>query len=301
MKNLLFVLIGLFVFIGCSKDGKEKDTQMPLLMEMFDISPNDTLGLKIFSFAGILRGRFIKDLSSDTIALLGNKNGKLWVQVLQDAQGINGDIKYKKINNFIVNGEFKDKFEIDLGYGEKTIKEINYIRWDGFVFDINYIVFFHDQENFTISTNISGEMYPSWIIYNNTINQSKIRYRGIIADGYIGCQDLNSSVYVYNKKGEPLYRYSYEGDDAIFINLYEFIRYDNYYISRWNAETEEIVWKTKFEKMGQVIDGHEPKITHSLQIKGDVALCTFNITNYDGSKETINIEVDIETGEVTKL
>ena len=72
MKNLFIALIGLFVFIGCSKSFKEVEPEIEInksnlgIMEKFDISPNDTSGLKIFGLA-------VKRDDDDTIALLGNK------------------------------------------------------------------------------------------------------------------------------------------------------------------------------------------------------------------------------------
>ena len=57
MKNLFIALIGLFVFIGCSKSFKEVEPEIEInksnlgIMEKFDISPNDTSGLKIFGLA----------------------------------------------------------------------------------------------------------------------------------------------------------------------------------------------------------------------------------------------------------
>ena len=77
-------------------------------MEKFDISPNDTSGLKIFGLA-------VKRDDDDTIALLGNKQEKLWVQILHVV-----DDNYKKITNFMVDGVFNDRIEIDLGYGENN-------------------------------------------------------------------------------------------------------------------------------------------------------------------------------------
>ena len=53
--------------------------------------------------------------------------------------------------------------------------------------------------------------------------------------------------------------------------------------------------------MGEVVDDHEPKIEDSMKIENNVASCTFNITNYNGSKEMKIINVDIETGEMMKL
>lgn len=302
MKNLLVVLIGLLVFTGCSKNDDRKEYPQNLLMEMFDISPNDTAGLKVFGFAHIKKDT--KNIVNDTIALLGNKNGKLWIHILSTGKDFDVYENCKRVNSFIIDDKFDEEFRIDLGYGQEKVIKLDYIRWDGFAVEMNYMLIFHDQENFAISTNKTGELYPSWIIYNNTINPSKIRYYGIIASGYWGSdvENVYYRSYVCDEKGEPLYKYYHDGwGNAIFVNLYEFINYNYPYISRENAATGEIVWKTQFETMGEIIDGHEPKIEHSMEIKDDVVSCTFNITNYDGSKETKIINVDIETGEIINL
>lgn len=294
----------MFVFIGCSKSDKdENDTKTPFLMEIFDISPSDTSGLKIFGLAQIKKDRDY--ILEDTIALLGNKNGKLWVQTLKcNHNDIIYDGNYKRINSFTINNEFCDEFKIDLGYGEEKIIKLNY--WtDGFATEMNYMIIFHDQENFALSTNLVGEIYPSWIIYDNIINPSKIRYYEVIANGYWGSdyERIYNGGFVCNPKGEILYRYPYPEawGNIIFINLYEIVNCNHSYISRENAETGEVVWKTQFETMGEVVDDHEPKIEYSMKIENNVASCTFNITNYNGSKEMKIINVDIETGEMMKL
>lgn len=303
MKGLFSILIGLFVLIGCSNDDKKDDTPQTSLMNMFDISPNDTSGLKIFGLAQIKKDR--NYILEDTIALLGNKNGKLWVQILKcNRNDVIYDGNYKRINNFTINNEFSDEFKIDLGYGEEKVIKLNY--WtDVFTTEMNYMLIFHDQENFAISTNLVGELYPSWIIYNNTLSPSRLKYNRIIASGYWGhdLENIYARGYVCNEKGEPLYYYPYQEDwnNIVFINLYEYISYYPYYVTCINAETGKVIWETQLEKMGQVIDGHEPKIEHSIKIVGEYVECLFNITNYDGSKKTQIYNVDIETGEITEL
>ena len=124
MKFLL-VLIGVLVFVGCSKSFKEVEPKEEVdssdlfaseIMQKYDISPNDTSGLKIFGFAE----------NNGNFAILGNKNGHLWVQLLED--NLNGT--FKKETNFIVNAKFNDWIEIDLGYGEKKVIEVNYLNWN---------------------------------------------------------------------------------------------------------------------------------------------------------------------------
>ena len=264
---------------------------------MFDINPNDTLGLRIFGLATQIN-------NDDTVALLGNKNGRLWVQMLAKS-----DHKYYKITNFIVNGIFHDNIEIDLGYGEKINKYINYIDWNESV-NVNYFFCYHNQENFAISENRMSDKNDilSWIIYGNNISAKEVVYYDIIVDGYIGSCFVGDNWddgkythwhnYICNEKGEPLYRYKDEFENYTFINLYEYIKYSNNSILRQNAETGKVIWENQLEKIGQVIDGHEPKIEHSIEIVGEYAECLFNITNYDGSKETQTYNVDIETGEI---
>ena len=54
------------------------------------------------------------------------------------------------------------------------------------------------------------------------------------------------------------------------------------------------------EEMGQIIDGHKPKIEYSFQITDNTISYTFNITNYDGSKETKKIKIDTVSGEIIR-
>lgn len=310
MKNLFIALIGLFVFIGCSKSFKEVEPEIEInksnlgIMEKFDISPNDTSGLKIFGLA-------VKRDDDDTIALLGNKQEKLWVQILHVV-----DDNYKKITNFMVDGVFNDRIEIDLGYGEKITNCVSYLGWSQEINNSNYMYVYssHDYKNFTItkdktiigSNDINDVL--SWIICDDKINQSQIFYWNIFADGYLGRVYKNNNsaftphfyTYVCNRKGEALYEYKDEFKDYTFINLYEYIKYSDNYIILQNAEIDEIVWRTQLEEMGQIIDGHKPKIEYSFQITDNTISYTFNITNYDGSKETKKIKIDTVSGEIIR-
>ena len=290
MRNLLLVLIEVLVFVGCSKSFKEvkpeeevdsSDLFASEIMQTYDISPNDTSGLKIFGFA----------YTKENAAILGNKNGHLWVQLLED--NLNGT--FKKETNFIVNAKFNDWIEIDLGYGEKKVIEVNYLNWnDKLNSNYLYYIFWHDQEHF-ILTKYTKDF--AWIVYKNKIFEKQASYHDVIANGYIG-SFFDNKRYVCNEKEEPLYEYNGNGEN--FINLYEYILYSSSGIERRNAETGKVIWETQFEKMGEIIDGHEPKIESSMEIKDDVVSCIFNITNYDGSKETKIINVDIETGKIIK-
>lgn len=293
MKNLVVVVIGLLVFIGCSKNSKDVSPEgMEYFMTNFDLNPIDTIGLRLFGMATIEKN------DSIPLVLLGNKNGKLWVHALKKE----GE-KYKKIINFIVDGDFKDNIEVDLGYGEKVNKCVDYIGWhDGIIGNSNhdYKIFLHDYKNFAISgiktIDDEAKNLLSWSIYDNKINLSRIYYFDIITDGYIGA---NECVWICDLKGDPIYEPQTSGD--IFINLFECIKYSSNSIIKQNAQTGKIIWETQFAKMGQVIDGHDPQIEHSMEITGDIISCTFNITNYDGSKETKNFKVNIDTGEITYL
>lgn len=289
MKGLLAILIGLFILIGCSKDDRNNSREIPSpnILELFDISPNDTTGLKLCGVASI-------DCYYG-IAVLGNKNGYLWVQILERKE----DNTFKKITNFTTTAKFNDRIEIDLGYGEKEVIKANYVDWNAKIYNVisndldKYAIFFHDENHFLLYRNYS------WIICDDKIFERRNPYQGTLANGYIG--GYNLKVYVCDETGEPLYEYDDKFKNYTFINIYEYIDYSKESICRCNAKTGKRVWETRFEKMGQVIDGHEPKIEHSIKITGEYAECTFNITNYDGSKETKKYNVDIETGEITEL
>lgn len=293
MKNLLIVLIGLFVLIGCSKSFKEVKPdpiedpieEFPSIMEIFEISPNDTVGLKLFGVAAIN--------TAHKSSILGNKNGYLWVQILEPKE----DNTFKKITNFTTTAKFNDRIEIDLGYGEKKVVKVDYINWDDKILGGSYIINWHDQEHFSLNTISNSDIVFAWVICKNKIFEHEIYYKDTFVNGYTGLYGDNET-YVFNETGEPLYRYGDEYKDYTFINLYEYINYSPNKLYRQNAKTKEIIWGIQLEKMGQVIDGHEPKIEHSIKITGEYAECTFNITNYDGSRETKKYNVDIETGEI---
>ena len=295
MKGLLVVLfIGMFVFIGCSKSEKEGDeeiigpeSELPELMKQCDIIPNDTTGLRIFGVAQI---------NNQGLAVLGRKNGHLWIQMVEPQAD-----SLKKKYNFIVNADFNDNVEIDLGYGEKKVVKVDYVNWDDKIGGVSYLISWHDQEHFSLYKIANPDEVFSWVIFKDEIFEKQIYYYDVIANGYIGRlfpKNKDYIDYICNEKGETLYEYRNEFKDCTFINLYEYIKYSNNSILRQNAETGEVIWETRFEKMGQVIDDHEPKIEHSIKITGEYAECPFNITNYDGSKETKKYNVDIETGEI---
>lgn len=291
MKNLLLVLIGVLIFVGCRKSFKEVkpmeggEEEAENIMSYFDISPSDTAGLRIFGVAAIN--------TAHGVSILGNKNGYLWVQILEPQE----NNTLKKITNFTTTAKFNDRIEIDLGYGEKTVIETNYINWDmetkwgqGMPEIDIYTILFHDKTHFLLN---KGTF--SWIICKDAIFERQIYYYKTIANGYIG------SGYVCDEKGEPRYEYKNKFDNYTFVNLYEYIDYSTISIFKKNAETDKLVWHSEFGEMGQVIDGHEPKIEHTMQITDNTASCTFNITNYDGSKETKNFKVNIDTGEIAEL
>ncbi len=287
MKGILIILIGLFILIGCSENEKEGNeeiidpkSELPKLMKQCDISPNDTAGLRIFGAA---------DIKNNGIAVLGNKNGHLWVQVVEPQSD-----SLKKKYNFIVNADFNDNIEIDLGYGGKKIVKVDYINWNDKISGASYKINWHNQEYFTL---YKIPTVFSWVICKNKIFEHEIYYNDTFVNGYTGLYGDNET-YVFNETGEPLYRYEDKFENYTFINLYEYINYfpDNLY--RQNAETGKVIWETQLEKMGQIIDGHEPKIEHSIKITGEYAECTFNITNYDGAKETQKYNIDIETGKI---
>ena len=286
MKGLFSILIGLFILIGCSKKEKEGNeeiidpkSELPKLMKQCDISPNDTAGLRIFGAA---------DIKNNGIAILGNKNGHLWVQVIEPQAD-----SLKKKYNFIVNADFNDNVEIDLGYGEKKVVKVDYVNWDDKISGASYIINWHNQEHFTLC---KIPTVFSWVICKNKIFEREIHYRDTFVNGYTGLYGDNET-YVFDEIGEPVYEYKDKFKNCTFINLYEYIYYSPIMMYRQNAKTGKTIWETQLEKMGQVIDGHDPKIEHSIKIIGEYAECTFNITNYDGSKGIQIYNVDIETGE----
>ena len=310
-KLLLGILVALMW--SCREDDENFESQeqeQQNLMTMFDISPNDTAGMKIFGFADI---RDMDDeVANVTGAVLGCKEGQLWVQFLQSDE--NGD--YVKTHQKSFYGNFEDKRIVDKGYGNVDTVRVNYMDYNSYEITnpYIYILVLHDFANFSISFSATNGTNISWVVCNDTVSNGRIRYYYSILDGYVGIttnKDGNffpEDQYVCDKKGNVLYRlndaYSSLKNNT-FINLYEYIKVDANVVKKINASILDAesnpVWSVRFDDLGETIDGHEPIIEHEISIEGEYIVITFNVTNYDGSKSTRNFRIDIETGEFVEI
>lgn len=293
MKYTLLFFISI-LFFACSENENPGEPEEPLLMKKFDISASDTAGLRIFGIASIYKN------DSIPLALLGNKNGYLWIQFLKDSPG-NNEQTCKKVSIFTSNVKFNDTRIYDLGYGENVTFRVRYVDINE-DFSLNpidmYFINLHNFEHFSLSGGDGNvNRILSWIINKNEILESKAYYSNVISNGYIGYFPDGIGFQVCNEKGEALYPYKDDFKDYVFINLYEYIKLSATEIVKENAETGQIIWKHGLGKLGQTIDGHEPKIEYTVTIAKNMISFTFKITNYDATKEEKTIKLDITSGE----
>lgn len=290
---------------SCSSDeGEDPDEPlMPEMMRKFDISEADTAGLRIFGYAGV-------EKENMPAALLGNKNGHLWVHFVKDVGKDNSsEIIFKKLKTIVFKSQFNDKRTYDLGYGEVTTTQIHYITFDEFYGYHSCLIGFHDENNFSLTT--TGSHFNetlSWIVYNGEVMDSPHFFNEKFSTGYKGWywyrKDYNECQYIFNEKGEALYPYYDHFADVTFININEYLNVhilaNNYTISlcdasKYSYEKEFIIWSHS-EKLGSVIDNHDPRIEYTAEHNTDIITCTLKVTNYDGTKEEKIIKLNVADG-----
>lgn len=293
MKNLLIVIIGLILVSGCSKDDKNNPlseiTKEESLYNAILKATTDTIGLKLVGCGSAYS-------KIDTLAfILGLKNRKLWCGFYES----DGKNRYREKRIWTSKNMFTDTIRIvDKGYGEyDTLKlELN----NSFSQSSNSYVI--DYNNFVVQT----VGFSLVFISNGNMYLSNIFSSGLVIwhDGYIiqkyNEKEPDDTYWYVNTKGEEIYNTSINLINGTPINACEFIEYQEeenaFNILRKNAQTGVIVWEYKVMELGQTIDGHKPKIVHSLKIVDNTVFCTFKIINYDGTKEEKIIKLNIEDG-----
>lgn len=128
-------------------------------------------------------------------------------------------------------------------------------------------------------------------------------------NGYYDADDYynNKDIHIYNEYGDLLYMTEFLNIDGLkFINMYEYIKcdYDSYYennryeykwrIRKINAETNETAWTYIVGNIGAEINGNQPKIDYKIETSENYITCTFDCTNYDGTKEQKIIKLNMD-------
>lgn len=315
MKNLLFVLIGLFIFIGCSKDESsvKNDRITRCGQYLNDIMKNyniaDTSELEVYD---------IKSMSEAETLLLGTKGKKLWI-------AHHDNIKKELINTYTSDSdyEFARKYHIDYNNYDQIytqdlrIENIMTTEY-GFIFTIPFsrnspkgvsdICFIHDGV-MSVKNNVFFDFILPW--YNGGI----FTFYTFRENAYVSYGDLSCC---FNCKGTKLFESAvWENLDAAksvkTINDNEIIGFCNIQsisntqvicnttnlLTRTNLKDKKTVWEAyPFKDItGDFIIKENTLVSHD----GQYFEYNSKIVYQNGDVVTMRYKIDIETGEITKL
>lgn len=298
MKIILLVAI-IAAFLGCGSDkepipesGNRVDYFLSLILREFEIK--DTIGLKINEVGMCFT-------ENDTCRCIsGIKKGKLW---------INFQTKEKKEKFvFIDEDDFKFNRVADLGYGRFDTVNVE---------PINPKFYVCDNGDFygTIScgSDLGHNMYAVVADFISMIDGNKkvisdFGYsfeRKWTKDHFIAekWRNYSSEYYMVSKYGEVLFNikknngYMYEY--MIPINITDGLTCNINEVQRVNLKTGDILWELSINKDINNNATNRPISKISVNDKnGSIYDFKFDITYFDGKKETRIIRIDIETGNI---
>ncbi|MEF9923031.1 MAG: hypothetical protein RR854_00460 [Muribaculaceae bacterium] len=300
MKIILLVAI-IAAFLGCGSDyktvlpeesGNGCDDFLSHILREFEIK--DTIGLKITGFSLYFEG-------FDTCQCFsGIKKGKLW---------INFQTKEKKEKFvFIDEDDFKFNRVADLGYGRFDTVNVK---------PSNPKFYVCDNGDFygTISCglDLGHNIYAVVTDFISMIDGNKkvisdFGYsfeRKWTKDHFIAEKwcSYSSEYYMVSKYGEVLFNIKknnyYMHEYIIPINITDGLNYNINKVQRLNLKTGDILWKLSINNDIDNNATNRPISKISVNDKnGSIYDLKFDITYFDGKKETRIIRIDIETGNI---
>lgn len=286
MKKLYLLFIFTILILSCSDEATNSDTPYLGALSPLEIeSPNDPSRVITFSVDP------------------NNQDG--FYAILKH----NGDIeKYEYIPYFIVE-------DVNIGYGETSDIKCSF---SGALFVEDEYLILQSSENITASYNHISILDKSFKIKNS--------YELNDVNGYVFLKLWENDVYTVciskgSQGGEIRW---YKGDQQLRANTYqsnsgfdnfitsknrffvcgeeEYVEYtDNLMIKRSLSDNNSL-WILSFEYLVKDPSGdveHKPKTKFvGYKIKGDTVSIDLDVTYYNGDKESIKLNVDLNTGQV---
>lgn len=308
MKNLLFVLIGIFVFISCSKSNKEvipDDIVIEPTEEdkYWGFHVQDTVNLKLYGMGAA----YI--LSDTCIALCGVKNGKLWIGVYDT------DTRNEKFT-WISKNDYSLTQAKNMGYGKEVVVNIDrmHMSYVNFKNEKNFRLLFFSYEKMPSIQNIWNLLFVH--------DGQEMFYRDAkyyeAQSWYNDCvlainEDADPDVYtvfdaIGNKKYDLSPSFFLNWDSYSFLNAGEVISFKDdinsngkYKIARIDVKTNTIAWVHYiFSGQESIFDDKIPtnsKVGYIIdEFKDDYMVINMNVLNYDGTQITRVFKININTG-----
>lgn len=312
--NRILLLLCIFMAFSCSKSENDDvspedipDNSIASLYKRVRLATKDTVGLNIMSHWTNSLG----DACKEGYLFTGIKQGKFWVGYFKEKRSSNGQLDFEEIASYSTKYDYNLKREVKLGYGEKDNIYITHFRvfiWgnlDERCFEMDVIGCENDEMN-------SRCVYDFFIIRDdaekhseNTFYSKKMEWYDNSVIFWIDEIELEYNKFLkpnntlYDKNGEcfnddlKITPEEFENANVIPISMEEGIFYKNLTFSRINIITRETLFDTKID---DVLSDARVTIEKTKEI-GNEWHYKIYITNYDGTKEEREIQLNIETGE----
>ena len=191
------------------------------------------------------------------------------------------------------------------GYKDMTISNITPM-W-------NYII--NPSQFITISAysfkeDATASLY-STLFYNN--GKSK-EIRGLGDDNVFNWYDNSVLIrdYCYTLDGDSICAFTIPTGDGVGMDavevyaplshsevIYRWFDEDGAFIGRWNGTTKQSIWLTELKELSNFIYNDQYKVDFKLSDSStNIWKFEATITSYDGDKNTLNYEIDIDNGTI---
>lgn len=260
---------------------------------------------KLFSSKGEL---LVNDVSSynkgDSTFLSGFKDDKIWFGMYNTDK--------KLLKEWISNNKFERTIIYDAGYGE--IKEI-YVDCIFALGNLNKVVFLEKDWGYALSSPLSLALpayNPKGLFLLNDDNVYFYFDKGgfsDVVDWFNGSLLIPGRV-IMSLKGELIENisyvsnyYNYDKKDAVtYTEIVHYVDRGAYYhyMVRSDLKEGKEIWKTKIDKLDNIQS--DAKVTHTItQKNGQIWTYHYEVVNFDGSKESFDFSINVETGVLTYL
>ena len=231
----------------------------------------------------------------------GLKNNHLWIATYNNSSK-------EKLAEGTCNSEFQlscKVFKEFEGYKDMTISKITPM-WNYIISLSQFIATFEYEFEEDATTSLYSTLF-----YNN--GKSK-EIRGL-GDDFVFNWYNNSVLikdYCYTLDGDSICAFTMPTGDGVRLDeietyppisyrevIYRWFDEDGAFIGRWNGTTKQRIWLTELKELSDLIDNDKYKVDFKLS-DNSTNVWKFNaiITSYDGSKNTLNYEVNIENGSI---
>lgn len=297
LMQVLTILVGAFFVVGCSKDDNKE------WWEEYE-KKNDDLN--------ILFGTQYAGNYGENVVLAGTLGGKLWVgeydhksknkifewcdsdslmtQIsVYKEYGEYDNYRFRTINVLIEHIESHVFIKIDHEYVPDSCCGTSWYRSEVIAFYENKFAKKHNDLEIRSNETISGIRTIPWYAGSYII----IRRRDASDNN-----DSNSSyAKCFSRDGEKLFDLHLYSDNLLPVSFEEGIIVDYNTAIRYNIKTGEKIWENV---VYDNIDSNAKTTLVRTNVNENIWSYSLDIVNYDGTKETRNFKINIDTGVIIK-